>query len=33
MNKIKENIKMYNAMMEADDCAEFEDFDFDPYID
>lgn len=30
---MKINIRMYHAMMEADDCLEFEDIDIEPYID
>ena len=33
MNKIKLNVRMYRAMMEANECAELEDDDFEPYID
>ena len=33
MDRMKTNIRMYHAMMEADDCIEFEDIDIEPYID
>jgi len=33
MDRMKINIRMYHAMMEADDCLEFEDIDIEPYID
>jgi hypothetical protein len=33
MNKIKLNVRMYRAMMEANDCTEIEDNDIEPYID
>ena len=33
MDRMKANLRMYRAMMEADDGSELEDNDIEPYID
>lgn len=33
MDRMKSNLRMYRAMMEADDLSELEDNDIEPYID
>ena len=33
MNIMKSRIRMYRAMMEANECVEIEDNDIEPYID
>jgi len=33
MNRIKTSVRMYRAMMEANECSELEDNDIEPYID
>lgn len=33
MDRMKANLRMYRAMMEADDWSELEDNDIEPYID
>lgn len=33
MDRMKTRIKMYHAMMEANECSELEDNDIEPYID